>query len=411
MQNSSKIYSPENRYAWVEIDLKNLLYNFKAVKKYISNFNNIVYSKPPKIMCVVKANAYGHGLVEISEQSLKAGADYLGVALVHEALKLRNSGITAPILCLGAHSPEKIDSAVKNNIILSVTSLESAELISSYCIRENKKAVVHIKIDTGMNRIGINYINAINDIISISKMPGIIIEGVFTHFACASKKDDSHTLMQWTRFEKIIDELKKVLPEIKLYHCANSAAFVRYPYMHLDMVRLGIIVYGITPFNLDYKDFGKETASLLVESLKPLLSLKAKISFIKKVPSGENISYCGTFTTKKDSIIATIPLGYADGYSWNFSNKSYVIYNGSIAPVAGNVTMDQTMVDLTGAEGAQNAKVGDEIILIGKSSNKAITATELAALIETINYEIVCMIGDRIPRIYINGGKYEGSAD
>lgn len=407
MYNSSQIYSPENRFAWVEINLKSLNKNLQFIKKYINSYSNSSKNRQdfksiPRIMMVVKANAYGHGLLEVSKNALKSGVDYLGVALVQEGLKLRDGGIIAPILCLGSHASEKIKDAVYNDIQLSVTSLESAKLISNLCDSINKSCKVHIKIDTGMNRIGINYRAAVQEIILISKMPNLIIEGVFTHFACASKKDDSFTLAQWERFNKIINELKKVCPDIKTYHSANSAAFIRYPNMYLDMVRLGILAYGINPLGDDYKEFCDGKAVGLLGNLEPVLSLKAKISFLKRVDAGEQISYCGTYKTKRESIIATIPIGYADGYSWNFSNKSYVIFNDCVAPIVGNITMDQLMIDITDCSGAKNAKIGDEVILIGKSESKKITASRLADLIGTISYEIVCMIGDRIPRIYID---------
>ena len=401
MQNYSKIYSPENRFAWVEINLNDLSCNIGLIKNYLESLKTSSDSLSPGIMAVVKANAYGHGLVEISKKAIQSGASWLGVALVQEGLRLRDGGIKAPILCLGSHAPEKIRDAVDNDITLSVTSIENARLISDLCREINREAKVHIKIDTGMNRIGINYKDAIQSIIMIKKMPNIKIDGVFTHFACASKEDDSYTILQWSRFDKIMAELKTINPQIKNYHCVNSAAFVRYPYMHLNMVRLGIIIYGINPFDNNYDKFCSKEASEFIKKLKPVLSLKAKISFIKKVARGENISYCATYMTKKDSIIATIPVGYADGYSWNFSNKSSVIFNGAFAPVVGRVTMDQTMIDLTDCPDAQNAKVGDEVILIGSSKGKNLTASELADLTGTISYEIVCMIGDRIPRIYI----------
>lgn len=403
MDNLNHVYHPDDRFAWVEINLKNLESNLKLIQKFISSYNPAGMNKKPSIMTVVKANAYGHGLLEISKRALDAGSSSLGVALIHEGLKLRNGGIKAPIICLGAHSPEKVKDAVENDINLSVTSLESAKIISDVCCSINKDCRVHIKIDTGMNRIGLNFKDAARDIIEISKMPGITIEGVFTHFACASKKEDSYNTLQWDRFNKIMHELKIKCPEIRNYHCSNSAAFLRYPKMHLDIVRLGIIVYGINPFNEDYTDFCSKDVIDFLKNLKPVLSLKAKISFVKRIPKGESISYCGTFKTERDSIIATIPVGYADGYSWNFSNKAYTIFNDSLAPVVGNITMDQTMIDLTGCSGAEGVKAGDEIVLIGRSGNKEITVTELAGLIETINYEIICMIGDRIPRTYMKG--------
>ena len=314
---------------------------------------------------------------------------------------LREGGIKVPVLCLGSHSPEKIKDAVENDITLSVSSIESAKMISDFCIQADMEARVHIKIDTGMNRIGINYQNAIQSILLIKKLPGLDIDGVFTHFACASEKEESYTLMQWDRFSKIIKGLKAVDIDIRNYHCANSAAFVRYPHMHLDMVRLGIITYGMNPFDDGFSDFCSKDSSEFTKKLKPVLSLKARISFIKRIPAGESISYQGTFKTKKESIIATIPLGYADGYSRHFSNKAYMIFNDCLAPVVGNVTMDQTMIDISDCRDAQKAKIGDEVVLIGKNNALNLTASTLAGLIGSINYEIVCMIGDRIPRLYV----------
>lgn len=403
MNNLNHVYHPDDRFAWVEINLDNLDSNLKLVREFIFSCNSEKNNKKPDIMTVVKANAYGHGLLEISKRAIAAGSSSLGVALIHEGLRLRNGGVKVPIICLGAHSPEKVKDAVENDIHLSVTSVNSAKIISGICSSINKDCRVHIKIDTGMNRIGLNFKNAVKDVMEISKMPGIKTEGVFTHFACASKKEDSYNMLQWSRFRKIMDELKITCPEIENYHCSNSAAFLRYPEMHLDIVRLGIIIYGINPFNNDYDDFCSRDVMDFIAKLKPVLSLKARISFIKKVQKGENISYCGTFKTKKDSIIATIPIGYADGYSWNFSNKAYTIFNDCFAPVVGNITMDQTMVDLTGCNGADDAKAGDEVVLIGRGGGKQITANELADLIGTINYEIICMIGDRIPRTYMKG--------
>ena len=400
MQSRNNIYSSENRFAWLEISLESLSDNFNLINDYIANLENADNAKP-KIMAVVKANAYGHGLIEISRKALLSGASWLGVALVQEGLKLREGGIKAPVLCLGSHAPQKIKDAVENDITLSITSIESAKLISDFCIKAGLETSVHVKIDTGMNRIGINHKNAIQSILLIKKMPKIKIDGVFTHFACASEKEESYTLMQWERFSKIVKELKEMDLGISNYHCANSAAFVRYPHMHLDMVRLGIIIYGISPFDSDFYEYCSQDAVEFIKRLKPVLSFKAKISFIKRTSAGESISYHGTFKTDRESIIATIPVGYADGYARRFSNKSRMIFDGCFAPVIGNVTMDQTMIDLTDCNEAKKAKSGDEVVIIGKINGLELTATELAELIGTINYEIICMIGDRIPRIYL----------
>ncbi|MFO7929257.1 MAG: alanine racemase, partial [Candidatus Humimicrobiaceae bacterium] len=255
-----------------------------------------------------------------------------------------------------------------------------------------KTANCHINIDTGMNRLGINFRDCVKLIKKILELDYISIEGIFTHFSCASEKGDRFTETQWKRFGEVLKELRELKKEIKFSHCCNSAAFLKYRKMEMDMVRLGIAIYGLNPFS----------SSKPKLDLKPVLSLKSRITFIKKVAPGEGISYCSTFKTNRESIIATIPIGYADGYSRILSNKVSAIINGQFAPLVGNITMDQIMIDLTDIEGADGIKAGDEVILLGSSGNKRISAENLAELAETINYEIVCNYRSRIPRIFIN---------
>lgn len=380
------------RFAWAEINLSNLSYNIKTIKSYLA-------SKDVKIMAVVKADAYGHGAVEISKQALKSGAYALGVALAEEGVELRKAGITAPIYILGESSPESIKGAIRHGLILGVNSYESAKFISEECVRSGKKSSVSINIDTGMNRIGINFSHAPEEVLRISVLPCLKFEGISTHYACASSRGDSYTQLQYRRFNKVVDKIKSGNIPFKFYHCSNSASFFRYKNMHLDMVRTGISIYGLNPYDSDYAEWLEPGASKVISGLKPVLSFRAKISFIKNVPEGCSISYCGTFKTKRNSVIATVPVGYADGYSRLLSNKGSVLIDGKFAPVVGNITMDQFMVDVTDIAG--DIGVGDEVTIIGDSGGRKIKADDIAKLMGTINYEVVCMLKNRIPRIYI----------
>jgi alanine racemase len=386
------------RFAWAEINLLNLIHNLKIIKSYRASEN-------VKVMAMVKADAYGHGMIEISKKALGGGVDALGVALVEEGIELRRAGITEPIYILGESPADAAVEAQKNNLILGINSYKSAKIISKECSRIKKKLRISIYVDTGMNGIGINFDDAVSEIINIAGLPGLEIEGIFTHFACAGQKDDSYTQLQWARFNKIITGVEEYKILVKYYHCANSAAFFRHKNMHLDMIRIGISLYGLNPYDSDhYKwlkaEAGKE-AIKAVSDLKPLLSLKAKISFIKSVPEGYSISYCGTFKTQRDSIIAVVPVGYGDGYSRLLSNKASVLIDGMHAPVVGNIMMDQFMIDVTDVASRKDIKVGDEVVLIGESGKNRITTQDIAELMGTINYEVTCMLKSRIPKIYV----------
>lgn len=384
----------DKRSAWAEINLKNLAHNLNVIKSYVN-------SSQTKIMAVVKADAYGHGAIEISKQAIGSGVHGLGVSLVEEGAKLRRANISAPVYVLGEPPPVAIEDAVKYNLVLSINSYKTAKIISERCSYLGKNAVVHINVDTGMNRIGINFKDAVTEIVKINSMTGLKVEGVFTHFSCAHLEDSSYTKAQWNKFRKIIQELKNSKVDIKTFHCANSAAFLRYKETHLDMVRAGISIYGLSPFGGNgCRWLSSETTSIL-SNFEPVLSLKAKISFVKKIPAGQCISYGCTFKTKRESIIATLPVGYADGYSRLLSNKSRVIIGGQFVPVVGNVTMDQIMADVTDITRDGSISVGDEAVLIGKSKGKKITIDFIADLMGTINYEVVCILKNRIPKIYI----------
>ena len=384
----------DKRYAWAEIDLGNLDHNLKLIKSAGT-------TRDAGIMAVVKANAYGHGAVEVSKQVLKNGASSLGVALVEEGIQLRKAGIGAPIYVLGECSPHSVRDAVKNKLILTINSFASAENFTNIVGKNNGDLHVNINIDTGMNRIGINWKDAVGEIPLINRIRGLNIEGIFSHFSNASEEDDDYSKLQWERFSRIRKEIERILPDINnIYHFANSAAFFRFPFSRLDMARIGLSLYGLNPYGERWEEWVPEETRNMISRLKPVLSLKSKISFIKRTGTGEPISYCGTFKTKAESIIATIPVGYADGYSRLLSNKAKVLIGGMEAPVVGNITMDQFMVDITDIVKVRNVECGDEAILIGKSVDKEILVEDIAGLMGTINYEVVCMISDRIPRIY-----------
>ena len=366
-----------HRPTWAEIDLGAIGYNCKKIQG--------VLGKGTDIMAVVKANAYGHGIVEVSRILERLRIRYLGVATLDEALTLRKSEIKLPILILGSLLPEEAELAVKNNVTLTLCNKELLKAIVD--IAGNKlKPKVHIKIDTGMGRIGVWHEKAIEFIIGVKKNKNIEIEGVYTHFSIAGR-DKFFTQYQIDSFEEIISGLGRAGISIPFKHAANSIACVDWKASHLNMVRPGIIVYGIYP---------KRNFPRLIK-LKPAFSLKTKIVFIKDTPPGRSISYGRAYITESHTKIATIPIGYADGYGRILSNKAEILVRGRRAPVVGKVTMDQTMVDVGHV---RNVKVGDEVVLIGKQGREEIRVERLARLAGTIPYEIVTGITSRVPRKY-----------
>ncbi|MDD5495799.1 MAG: alanine racemase [Candidatus Omnitrophica bacterium] len=365
------------RQTWAEVDLKAIEYNFRQVRRLVGN--NV------KIMAVVKANAYGHGTVEVSEVFERLGVDYLGVATTDEAVRLRDHGVMSPILVLGHVLPSEIKAAVSKDITLTLCGDELLKEIK----RETAgglKAKVHIKIDTGMGRIGIWHEEALNFIKNLAQHKNIIIEGIYTHFSSAGR-DSFFTTYQLESFEALLSQLEEFDIRIPLKHAANSIATVDFKKSHLNLVRPGLILYGMYP---------KHTFPKLIK-LKPAMSFKTRIVFIKDTPPGRSISYGRSFITQKHTRIATLPVGYADGYGRNLSNKADVLIRAQRAPVIGRVTMDQTMIDVGHVKGV---KVGDEVILIGKDGRNEIRMEKLARLAGTIAYEVVCAISNRVPRIY-----------
>jgi len=348
-----------------------------------------------EIMAVVKADAYGHGVFETVPTLLENGASRLAVSMLDEAIQLREFGIKVPILVLGYTEPSRAEDIIKYNITQTVFSHELAKALSDAAVKLGRQAKIHIKIDTGMGRVGFKPgYGAVKDVVRISELPGIIIEGLFSHFASADEADPEYTRLQFERFESIVQELNRIGILIPVKHIANSAAVIQYPNLHLNMVRPGIILYGLYPSD--------EVDRKLID-IRPAMELKAKVVHVKEVEEGTPISYGRTFVTKRKSRIATLPIGYADGFSRLLSNKGRVLIHGQYAPIVGTICMDQCMVDVTDIDG--EVKTGDEAVIFGVQGNNRITVEEIAELCNTINYEVVCLIGKRIPRVYLRGGK------
>lgn len=371
---------------WAEIDLDALAYNMKEIRKR---------TKPEaKIMTVVKTDAYGHGAVEIAETLLENGADCLAVAMLDEAVELRRSGITAPILILGLTHPEYYEAVIREEVAQTVDSFEQAEALSKAATGLGKKAVVHLKLDTGMGRIGFTCRESdVEEIKRIVSLPNLSVEGVFTHFAKADEADPAYTQEQFGRFMGFLERLEKEGVHIPVRHVSNSAATLRFPEMHLEMVRPGIILYGYYPSG----DFEKGIADL-----RPVMSLRARITHIKEMSEGETVSYGGTYQVKGRQKIATVPVGYGDGYFRILSGKAKMLVKGETVPVVGRICMDQSMIDVSSVH---TIHVGDEVVIFGHEGGKTLSLDALAEEAGTIPYELLCAVSRRVPRVYLKGGK------
>ncbi len=369
--------------AWAEIDLS-------AIKSNIINIRKIT-NPHAMIMGVVKADAYGHGAEAVSRTLLENGADRLAVATVDEAEALRKSFPNTPIMMLSGADEYNAREIVKNDIIPAVFDLSLAKALSSAAVDMHKTVKVHIKIDTGMNRIGIlsQDPGLVPLVKEIASLPNLKVEGAFTHFSKADEKDLSYARLQYDRFIKATDAITQAGVPLKIRHCCNSASIANFPEMHLDMVRAGIVLYGLYPS----EDFDK---SLI--SLTPAMTFKARISDIKTVPKGSLISYGGIYAAPEDMPIGTISVGYADGYSRILSGKAQVLVEGKRRDVLGRICMDQCMFDM---RNVHNTNVGDSVVLFGHEGGSSVPVEEIAEKMGTINYEIVCIVGKRVPRIYI----------
>lgn len=371
---------------WAQIDTDALKHNFNEIRR--------VTNPSSKILAVVKADAYGHGFEEVANELIECGADYFAVACADEGIQLRKAGIELPILVLGASFEDDDEDLINYSIMPTVFSYEHALALSNKASKLGKEIKIHIKLDTGMSRIG--YVAGIDDdaltddIIKISKLPSLTIEGIFSHFSTSDEYDRAYTLMQFEKFKAVCDLIEKKGLKIPIRHIANSAAIMMYPETHLDMVRAGIILYGLYP---------SEEVDKSKIDLKPVMSLKSKITMIKTLDAGCGVSYGKTYITDHKTKIATVPVGYADGYTRLLSGKAKMAVNDELAPVIGRICMDQCMIDVTSVN---NINTGDEVVVFGAD---AVTADNLAEWIGSVNYEIVCMISKRIPRVYIKNGK------
>lgn len=363
------------RDVYAEIDLDAIRHNLTEIRRHINPAS--------KLCAVVKANAYGHGAVEVSKVAVECGADFLAVATVEEGLELRRAGFNLPILILSLIPLRAAEVVVENNLTATVVDLELAEKISEAAERLNKIAKVHLKIETGMGRIGISPDKATELAAQINRLPSVELEGMFSHFADADSKDRTFTNYQIEVFKATADKVRSAGVAIKILHLGESAAVLDIPEAHFDMVRSGIINYGLYP-----SDDVRRTIEL-----KPAMKLVAHIVYLKKVAAGVSIGYGREFVAERDSLIATLPLGYADGYIRAYKNF-HVEINGQLAPIAGRVCMDQTMIDVTDIEGV---KLGDEVILFGSD---LISTDDAARHLNTINYEITCLVSARVPRIF-----------
>jgi len=362
-----------------EVDLGALTYNYHQLRRLA----------PPevKFLAVVKADAYGHGAVSVSKRLEELGADFLGVATVKEGAELRKEGIHKPILVLSGVYQEEVEAVLKYHLIPMLYRLEIAEALSAAAGAQGTKVPVHIKVDTGMGRIGVLAEEAAAFMNRVRELGNLEIEGIASHFSTADKEDSAFAAEQLKRFSQTIKEMKRLDIDPPFCHIANSAALVNLPSAHFTVVRPGIMLYGSYP-----------SPSLKAKiSLRQVMSWKSRIADLKKAPKGYPISYGRTFVTQRPSIIAAIPVGYADGYHRLFSNRGEVLVRGKRAPVVGRVCMDWTMVDVTDISGVE---VGEEVVLMGSQVGQEITPEEMGEWMGTISYEILCSVGKRVHRIY-----------
>lgn len=382
-----------NEYYRVEarINLDTICNNIDEVRRNINDNT--------KIMAVIKADGYGHGAVALATV-LKDKVDAYGIAIIEEGIELRLAGFEKPILILGFTPHQQYEDLLKYDISQTVFQYDMAKRLSDIAVSLGKQVKIHIKIDTGMTRIGFKDTDeSIQIIKEISKLPNLIIEGLFTHFACADESDKTSVRKQLSRFLVFADKLEKEGIHIPVKHVSNSASIIDLPEANLDMVRSGIVTYGMYPSDEVNKN------SLM---LQPALTLKSNVVYVKEVEAGTGISYNSTYITEHDSVIATIPVGYADGYPRQLSSKGRVLIHGKSAPIVGRVCMDQFMVDVTNIP---DVKEGDMVTLIGQDGDESISIEEVANLVGSFNYELVCDIGKRVPRVYYKEGKKVGTAD
>lgn len=371
--------SPQQKRTWAEIDLDGANHNFNIIREQVGS---------TRICCVIKANGYGHGAVQLAKLYESIGADFFAVSNIEEALQLRRANIILPILILGYTDPQCANLLAESNISQCVFSLDYAKALSVNAIASLK---IHIKIDTGMGRIGFQS-EELHQVIEACNLPHLKVEGIFTHFSSADEGDNGkdYTFSQFNKFIESIRYLEGEGINIPIHHCANSAAIFDYPEMHLDMVRAGIVLYGLQPSDKLHNP----------ADLYPILTLKTIIDHIKLVHRGDCISYGRDFIADKEMCVATIPIGYADGMWRSNTRRGMVVeVEGKYAPILGRICMDQCMIDVTNIP---EAHINSEVVVYGKGE---CSIDHIADINSTINYEITCAIGERVPRVYTKSGK------
>ncbi|MDK2808814.1 MAG: alanine racemase [Clostridiales bacterium] len=374
-----------------DIDLDAICENIRQIRSIIKT--------DTKIMGIVKADGYGHGAIPIA-RALDGLVDEYGVAILEEGLELRRAGIQKPILILGYTPKEQLKDMIAYDIMSTVFQYETAKRISKEAVRQGKLAKIHIKLDTGMGRIGfLNEKESVEAILKISQLPGIKIEGIFSHFSKSDEKDKTYAKKQLEIFLKVIAQLEQEGLTIPTKHISNSAAIIDMPEANLDMVRSGIATYGLYPS--DEVDQNRL-------KLRPSMQVKAHVIYVKTVEPGTLIGYNGTFEAKRKTTVATVPVGYADGYARALSNQGRVLIHGTFAPIIGKICMDQFMVDVTDIGGV---KQGDVVTLVGVDGENFISLEEIGAIAHSFHYEAACDFGKRIPRVYYFNGKKVGTCD
>lgn len=374
-----------HRPVWAEVSLDNLAYNMKNIKAKVMN---------REIFGIVKADAYGHGALEVSEVLLKNGATRLSVAVLSEGIELRKQGITCPINILGVIPDTLFTDLIEYDLEPVVFSYEYAKSLSECAKSKNKIVKIHFAVDTGMGRIGfLPTEESVEEAVEISRISNIQVAGLFSHFSTADEEDKEYSHLQFDKYRWFDNRLKEKGVNIKIRSICNSAAIIEFPEAYCDGVRPGIIIYGYYP---------SEKVDKRKLDLKTVMTLKANIMHLKILDKDQYIGYGRKFKTERKSIIATLPVGYADGYTRILSGKAKVIINGKFAPVVGNICMDQCMVDVTDIE---NVKVGDEVILMGSDGNLKFDADDIAKILGTVKNEVLCMISKRVPRVYIENGQ------
>lgn len=376
---------------WTEISLNAVEHNYKEIKRKAGNV---------KVCCVIKADGYGHGAAELAGEYERLGADFFAVSNIDEGKELRENGITLPIVILGYTPAENAEELSHFNISQAVYSLEYAKMLNQNCKKSACKVKMHLKLDTGMSRIGFmcqefprdDY--SIEEIKTTCQLDNLLLEGIFTHF-CVSDEDKEgkeFTEKQFRNFKIVINKLKENNINPPVIHCSNSGAIEDYPETYCNMVRAGIILYGLSP--------SPKLKNRL--DLIPAMTLKTTIAHIKYIEKDATVSYGRTFKADKKMKIATVPIGYADGYIRKYAKDGYMLVNGKKAPIVGRVCMDQTMLDVTGID---NVQIGDEVVVFGDGKNGTPTADTLAEIADTINYEVVCLVSKRVPRVFVKDGR------